>query len=158
VQALVALGTISSVIVAVVLAISQNKVKARGAISFKIFLPKLGFVAPGVRIGEQFITEADGELYITANIQNIGNVRLAIDNQNFYVKIPFYSTLLITLPYTEGQAPHKFSCWIEPGEGKKFIAPQVWPSVTERAICRHFLLNWESLDYKIIFFLCITNG
>ena len=34
----------------------------------------------------------------------------------------------------------------------------IWSSVTERAICRHFLLDWESLDYKIIFFLCITNG
>jgi len=140
VQALVAIGTILSVIVAVVLAISQNKLKARGTISVKIFLTKFGFVEPGVRIDEQVITEADGELYTIANIQNIGNIRLAIDNQSFYVKIPFYSTLFIMLPYTIERGHHKFPHWIEPRESKAFLAPQVSPPISPIKNCLYRLL------------------
>jgi hypothetical protein len=120
IQVLIAIGTIGSVITSLILARLQYGIKTKGTISIKIFLPKLGYINPGIRIDGKNIKEEN--LYMVANIVNIGNVKVKIDGNVFYMKIPFLNLAITKLPFTLEHTLHKFPCWIEPGESKTFTA------------------------------------
>jgi hypothetical protein len=120
IQVLIAIGTIGSVITSLILARLQYGIKTKGTISIKIFLPKLGYINPGIRIDGKNIKEEN--LYMVANIDNIGNVKVKIDGNVFYMKIPFLNLAITKLPFTLEHTLHKFPCWIEPGESKTFTA------------------------------------
>lgn len=167
IQALIAIGTIGSVIISSVLANFPYKTKIRGTFSIMYLIDKIAYVEPQeVDIENKKIKE---NLVMIANIENIGNSKLVISIDKFFIKVPFQGPTFVQLSLNKNLKLHRFPVMLEPGEGEGFTTQYRENSILgidpvknplQRFLLKVFsfkLLRWTGL-VQIRAFTITSNG